>query len=148
MTYAVSRPRPVLASIGLGLATLAGCGVAADPTPPPDLARSALERSLASWRDGGRPGEIAGGEPTVQAVDSTWQAGRKLGSYEILREEGGEGDRRFDVKLSLRDPDATDEARYVVLGRGPVWVYRDEDYRRMIHMDDNPAPDKGRRRRR
>jgi hypothetical protein len=117
-------------------------------TPPADLARSALERSLGAWQAGGRPGTIEGSEPPIQVVDSTWANGRKLDSFQVLNEEGGTGDRRFDVRLTQRQPDAEIDARYVVLGQGPVWVYRMEDYERMINMDDNPGPSKSRRRRR
>jgi hypothetical protein len=139
--------RLALAALGAGLVTHLGCGGGggSNPTPPPDLARSALERSLAAWRDGAPPGPIAGGDPAVQAVDSGWQSGRKLESFEILREEPGEADRRFAVRLTLRDPAATEEVQYVVLGQGPVWVYRQDDYKRMIDMDNNPSPDKKRR---
>ena len=32
-----------------------------------------------------------------------------------------------------------------VHGRDPVWVYREEDYKRMINMDNNPEPTSSRR---
>jgi hypothetical protein len=130
--------------LGLVPLTLAGCGANAHPAPPADVARSALERALSAWKDGGLPGVILGSEPTVQVVDSFWQAGRKLGAFEVLREEGGESDHRFDVRLTLRKPDATQEAHYVVLGQGPIWVYRAEDYQKMADMDNNPLPRKSR----
>ncbi len=131
-----------------GALFLGGCGRGSDATPPADLARSALERSLEAWKNGGRPGEIAGGEVAIQAVDSLWLSGRKLESFQILREEGGEGDRRFMVTLSYPKPAKPQDARYVVLGQGPIWVYREEDYLRMINMDDNPTFQKGARTRR
>jgi len=125
-------------------AALCGCG-GYDVTPPAAVARTALERSLMTWKDGGSPGPIAGAEPPVQAIDSEWQNGRKLASFEILGEEGGAGDRRFTVRLVGRDPAGEKEARYVVLGQGPVLVYREEDYRKMLDMDNNPAPPKTKR---
>ena len=124
---------------------LAGCG-GSDTLPPAALARSSLEKSLSTWRDGGRPGTIAGSEPAIEAVDSSWQAGRKLGKFEILREEGGEGDRRFDVRLNLDGKD--EDVHYVVIGKGPVWVYRAEDYQKMINMENNPLPRKTAKRKR
>lgn len=137
-----------LGPTGLALALfLTGCRGDAT-TPPAELARSALERSLGVWQAGGRPGTIEGAEPLIQVVDSAWANGRKLESFEVLKEEGGNGDRRFDVRLTQRQPDAETEARYVVLGQGPVWVYRMEDYERMINMDDNPGPSRSKRRRR
>ena len=47
----------------------------------------------------------------------------------------------------MKKPPATREARYVVVGRGPVLVYREEDYTRAMNMDNNPTPPrtKGRR---
>lgn len=129
------------------LVVLAGCG-GVDHTPPAALARASLEKSLTAWKGGARPGPIEGSEPPIQVVDSAWQAGHKLGSFEVLREEGGQGDRRFDVRLTQGSPATTREVRYVVLGQGPVWVYREEDYQRMLNMDDNPVPTRPKKRRR
>lgn len=135
-------PRRTLGPIGCVLALmLTGChGDAVTPTA--DLARSALDRSLNSWKAGGRPGTIEGTDPPVQVVDSAWLNGQKLEEYQILSEEGGTGDRRFAVRLTHPKPTADQEARYVVLGQGPVWVYREEDYQRVLNMDDNPGPAK------
>jgi hypothetical protein len=140
--------RPALLGLTAAFAA-AGCGAGSYPVPPADLARTALDRSLTAWRGGDKPGPLAGGGggPEVHVVDTTWQTGRKLDSYEIVREEAGEGDHRFDVRLKLREPAADQEARYVVLGGGPIWVYREEDYRKMGDMSDNPVPDKAKRRR-
>lgn len=133
----------------LALLILAGCGGAGPQArPAADVARTSLEKALSSWKDGGRPGEVPGSDPPVQVVDSAWQSGRKLGSFEILRAEAADQDQRFTVRLNLLDPAADQETLYVVLGQGPVWVYREEDYRRMINMEDNPTPAKEKRRRR
>lgn len=98
-------------------------------------ARKALETALTAWQNGGRPGEI-GAEPTpVQVVDSRWQAaldaGRKLTGFEILKQEGGDGPKVFSVRLTLTNPDSQVTARYFVLGTGPVWVYLDEDFKKI-----------------
>jgi len=116
---------------------------AATRRPPAALARASLEKSLSTWRDGGRPGTIAGSEPAIEAVDSTWQAGRKLGKFEILREEGGEGDRRFDVRLTLDGKD--EDVHYVVIGKGarlglPRGGLPEDDQ----HGEQPPPPEKPR----
>jgi hypothetical protein len=117
-------------------------------TPSSGGAREALEKSLTAWKAGKRPGMIDGTTPPVQAVDSKWLAGRKLDSFEILREEPSEVERLFVVKLVRGNPAVAEEARYLVVGTGPIWVYRDEDYQRMLNMDDNPVPRRGARARR
>jgi len=146
MSIATPRRRP-LAISGLVL-LVAGCGTGGGAAPPADVARTALEKALTTWKDGGRPGLIAGTDPPVQAVDSKWQGGLKLGSFEILREEPGESDRRFAVRLIHPSPAGDAEARYMVIGQGPIWVYRDEDYQRFLNMEDNPAQKKATARRR
>ena len=125
---------------------LAGCGGGGIVKPSADTARTSLEAALNSWKANGSPGEIAGSDPPTQVVDSSWQSGRKLESFEILKEEDGDGDRRFTVRLKHPGPPGEEEVQYIVLGQGPVWVYREEDYQRMINMDDNPAPARGKAR--
>lgn len=122
---------------------MAGCGGGGIAKPSADTARSSLEVALNSWKASGSPGVIAGSDPPTQVVDSSWQSGRKLESFEILQEYDGGGDRRFTVRLKHPEPTGEEEVHYVVLGEGPVWVYRDEDFQRMIHMDNNPAPPRG-----
>lgn len=128
------------ARLAAALALLSALGCRGGVKPEADLARSSLAAALDAWRSGGRPGAIPGTTPPVHAVDAVWQSGRKLESYEIIEESDGEGDRRFGVRLKQAGPAAGETARYVVLGRGPVWVYREEDYQRMVNMDNNPGP--------
>ena len=40
----------------------------------------------------------------------------------------------------MKKPAGDQSVRYVVHGRDPVWVYREEDYKRMLNMDNNPVP--------
>jgi hypothetical protein len=141
------RPPPASWLLALLLLPCAGCGGANggyDVNPPADVARAALEQSLNAWRGGGKPGTIEGASPPVQVVDSAWQGGQQLAGYEIVGEEAGEMDKRFTVRLSLKKAAKPKEVRYIVLGRGPVWVYRDEDYQRMLNMDNNPSTPKRR----
>ncbi len=72
--------------------------------PSADRARVALEASLNAWREGKKPGNIAGTDPPVQAIDNEWTNGRKLAAFEVLREEPSESDKRFVVKLTLQAP--------------------------------------------
>lgn len=139
MTCMLRRRRPSW-SAPLMLLALVGCGSSADVNPSADLARASLERALATWKEGGPPGTIAGAEPTVEVVDSAWRNGQKIEGFEIIGEEKSETDKRFVVRLKQPKPAEDKEVTYVVLGRGPVWVYRDEDFVRSMNMDDNPTP--------
>ena len=141
--------RARLAGVFLTLA-LAGCGEsAARFKPAGTTARAALELALNAWKNGESADTLASGVPPVQAVDSHWRAGRKLASFEIVKEEPGETDQRFSVRLIEDGPGAKGklksapapaaaEVTYVVIGHDPVWVYRDEDYARLLNMDDSP----------
>jgi hypothetical protein len=131
--------------------TAGGCGNGRASAPSGDVARAALDAALKSWRDGGKPGAVAGVNPPVQVLDTPWAQGDRLSSYEILGEEAGAAaEKQFNVRLVLSRPERTEEATYHVLGSGPVMVFRDEDYRRNINMEDGPKLDKpkGRTRRR
>ena len=135
--------------LGAGLAALfpflglAGCGSGhAKYTPTAHEARSSLEASLTAWRDGKPSGEIEA-TPPVRMVDSDWQGGQQIESFQIGDEEDtGDGTKQFTVKLTMKKAKNQQEVRYVVHGRDPVWVYREADYKRMLDMDNNPAPAK------
>ncbi|MFO0957876.1 MAG: hypothetical protein U0800_10520 [Isosphaeraceae bacterium] len=137
-------PRPAILA-ALALAALAtGCGGPSAPTPHSGGSAS-LNSALDAWKSGARCGPIEGQTPAVIAIDSTWQAGRKLSSYEVLGPVEGASPPRFRVKLATTPASAGGEVEYVLVGSDPVYVYRDADYERMIHMDNNPtARPKGR----
>lgn len=98
--------------------------------PSEDKARQALEATLNAWRDGKKPGAVEGAPVPVQAVDSQWQVGKKLRSYEIIGEEPNEGPRVFSVRLTLQRPAGQQATvRYYVVGKDPLWVYREDDYK-------------------
>jgi len=115
-----------------------GCSNGSATSPTNDVARTALEGALDSWKGGGKPGEIAGMQPVVQVNDTPWSQGDRLGSYEILKEETSGAEKLFTVRLSLTKPDRVEEVQYHVMGQGPVMVFRDEDYKRNINMEDGP----------
>ena len=127
-----------------------GCGNRATASLPSDeVARTALESALKAWRDGGKPGALAGTDPPVQVLDTPWGLGDRLKSYEILGEEAGTAERQFSVRLVLSKPEKVQEVKYYVIGQGPVMVFRDEDYQRNVNMEDGPKLNKagGRNRR-
>lgn len=120
---------------------VSGCGSSlARYTPTTDEARDSLTAALTAWRDG-KPHGPLDSKPPVQIADSAWQAGQMVESFEIGEEKDeGDGTRKFDVKLKMKKPAGDLSVRYFVHGRDPVWVYREEDYKRMINMDNNPEP--------
>jgi hypothetical protein len=94
---------------------------------------------LSAWRDGKPYGPVAA-TPPVQVADTAWQRGDKLESFEIgAEEDGGDSTKQFAVKLKMKAPARESTDRYVVHGRDPIWVYREEDYKRMLNMDNNPV---------
>ncbi len=113
------KPRAVYADLRRG-PILARSG-------PDRLARRQALRSIAAT-------------PPIQVGDSAWQAGQQVESFEIGEEEDdGDGTKQFAVKLKMKKPPGDQSVRYFVHGRDPVWVYREEDYKRMINMDNNPV---------
>jgi hypothetical protein len=120
---------------------LTGCGAShARYTPTSGEARSSLEAALTAWRDGKPYGPVET-SPQVQVADSAWQGGQQIESFQIGDEEdSGDGTKQFAVTLSMKKPPGDQSVRYVVHGREPVWVYREEDYKRMLNMDNNPVP--------
>ena len=133
-----SNRRPALALLAL---LIASCG-GPSPIPPAAVARAALETSLTAWRDGKPPSATAQAQPPVHSVDSQWSMGRKLASFEVLREQPSETDKRFVVKLNYRDPPAVAEGVYVVIASQPLAVFREEDFIRNMNMDNNPPASK------
>jgi hypothetical protein len=117
---------------------LAACAGCADRGyekyfPSQDRARQALESALRAWRDGTRPAAVAG--TPIEAVDRYVQKGEKIAGYEILKEEANDGPRVFSVQLTLQKPAGKQvTVRYYVLGKDPLWVYREEDFKALSGM--------------
>jgi hypothetical protein len=131
---------PLLLLAG-GVLLSAGCSRARknaeDFTPSSEKARQALEAALTHWQAGNASGPVPGTAPVVQAVDTKWKAGQKLQGFEILGEDApnseGAVPRFFKVRLTPANG-PPQEARYVVVGIDPLWVYREEDYKAMSGM--------------
>jgi hypothetical protein len=109
---------------------LAGCGgpTAEDYVPEADVARQGLEAALASWKNGEPLKTITSLSVPVNVVDERWRAGQKLQSFEIISEAPGDPHRTFTVKLRISGKDQDEETKYVVTGRDPILVFREEDY--------------------
>jgi hypothetical protein len=123
------------ALLAVVLAAAAGCSKGTrveDFTPPADNARKALEAALNHWQAGNPPGSVPGTRPAVEVIDAKWKAGQKLTGFEVVKEEppAGTGPRYFTVRLTpAKGP--PEEVRYVVLGIDPLWVYREDDYKKL-----------------
>jgi hypothetical protein len=129
---------------------LAGCG-ASPPAyaPTSDEARTSLETALTAWRDGKPCGPIAG-TPSIEVMDPDWQAGQQIASFEIgEQQDNANGTKLFVVTAKMKKPPGDKSFRYVIYGRGPVWVCREEEYIKMSNMDGavpkSPAQSAGRR---
>ena len=102
-------------------------------TPAEDYAREALVASLETWK-AGKPADnlepLPEGGPKLQAVDSDWRSGKKLASYEIVGElpKQEAATRPFSVKLQFEGAIAPLEVVYHVVGKDPLWIFRDKDY--------------------
>jgi hypothetical protein len=124
-----------LALAGL-LAWCAGCSKSRSINqyfPPEQAARKALETALTAWQNGEPMGRFPG-TPSVQVQDVHWQRGQRLQSFEILNAEAGSGPRVFSVRLNMKEPAAEEVVRYYVVGKEPLWVYRQEDYDKLSGM--------------
>jgi hypothetical protein len=120
---------PVLAFI---LAGFAGCSRSNESyDPSTDKAHDALVATLDYWKSGHERNRIVGRTPFIEVVDSYWDTGVKLNSYDIGGEDTNEdGHRRFTVKLNVEDENPVQTVRYIVVGLNPLWVYREEDYKK------------------
>jgi hypothetical protein len=125
-------------AVWCGLVLLAGAGCGARDysryVPSDDRARQALEAALAAWQKGQAVGKVEGGPVPIQVVDSRWRQGQKLGSFEILKEEPAEGPKVYSVRLTMAKPAGVQTVRYLVVGKEPLWVYREDDYRKPAGM--------------
>jgi hypothetical protein len=117
-----------LGALLIGVTSGCGGGSSAAFTPSTTSARDALDSALAGWKKGDKPDALAKASPAVVVVDSDWQAGNKLDSYEILDEVQSEQERTFKVALTPAKTKKRIEVNYIVLGKDPLWVYREADY--------------------
>jgi hypothetical protein len=119
--------------------SLAGCGGGPAPLVDAEQAKQAVETSMNAWKEGKPPGPVASEPNAVEAIDSQWSSKRELAEFSLGTAEPGEGSYTFPVKLTLKNPPQEVDTRYVVIGGGPIFVYRDEDYQRMTTMENGPS---------
>ena len=131
-----------LSWILLVLAAVSGCGSGNAPLPSASEAKAALQAALDAWKEGKPASSLVEAKPSIQAVDHDWTVGKVLDAYVIGDEQAGEGSKTFPVTLTLKGASGPVDVRYMIFGRSPIHVYRDEDFQRMANMEDNPAPPK------
>jgi hypothetical protein len=138
------RPRLGAALVAaLALALTPGCGSSTSAyIPDTATAREDLDKALASWQKGGKPAQLLTGEHPIYFVDSQWEAGQALESYEILEENSSqsETEKRYGVVLKMAKPPAEKRLEYVAVGRSPMWIFRDEDYVKQGGMGEEAKP--------
>lgn len=106
--------------------------------PEAAVAHQAVEKALRAWQDSPEIERTTTAIRPIMFVEQQQPTGQRLLKFDILGETPGyedEGFRRFLVRLSLADPEASVVAAYNVFGRSPVWVYRVEDFDMIMHMD-------------
>jgi hypothetical protein len=97
--------------------------------PSEGVSRKAVETALEAWKNGQAPGVVVGSSPSVSVVDSRRKAKQQLEKYEIVKEEKQDERTFYSVKLTLKNPRADETVRFVVVGKDPLWVYREEDFK-------------------
>lgn len=111
---------------------LPGCGTGSSVDrfhPREDAALGALTTALTAWQNGQAMSDaIESSEPAVQMADPTWQAGSKLKSFEIVEALPGDIPRKFSVKITLEGSAVPENVTYVVVGKDPLWVMREQEY--------------------
>ena len=108
---------------------------AGDFIPKEAQSRQALTTALTAWKNGEKWEKISAGESTIEALDNKWRAGQQLADFQILEADpAGEGPQWFTVKLVMKKPAGELKVRYVVVGIDPLWVYREEDYKKSSGM--------------
>lgn len=147
----MARNRTGRSRLWLSIAIFAaGCGCAqrgpADFSAPDlESSKTALVASLDAWKGDRRSsGVLIGSKPSIGVVDSA-RLDRPLLEYEVVGPLMTLGKARpFAVRLVLGKPRETVATRYLVIGRDPLWVFRQADFERMLHwehkMDGEAAP--------
>jgi len=133
MTNRAPRPLCRVFALLAPFLVLAGCNKPATVesfTPAGDVAKDALTAGLTAWQNGQpKPGFIENTKPAVRVIDRAWEAGTKLKSFEIGPAAEGDSPRKFPVKLHFEGAAAPEEITFYVVGKDPLLVMREQDYR-------------------
>jgi hypothetical protein len=124
---------------GLFVFTLvAGCSSPSkeDYIPSENAGKQALEAALTAWQNGKPMERIENPDAVaVQPQDTEWQKGKKLISFSIGEElPSTDGPKQFAVRLTFQGSATPVDTVYFVVGRDPLWVFRDRDYQRATGM--------------
>lgn len=122
---------------------IAGCGGSSSKyTPTGESAKETLTHALTAWQKGEKYGQVSNANPPINVSDFQWEGGKGLESFEILGEEPvpGQSNKMFSVSLKLKGGKSATKTKYVVVGVNPVWVYQEENFKRLLNMDNNPIP--------
>ena len=124
-----------LALCGAALACVAGCGGSKsekDFVPAQDAARQSLEASLKAWQEGQGMAAVKLNDKELHIEDVDWKAGRKLKSFEIVKEipTTGAVPRQFSVKITLEGAPPR-EVTYFIFGPTAGKVFREDDFKRL-----------------
>ena len=125
----------------LALALTPGCGSSTKAyIPNAATAREDLDTALAAWQKRGKPADLMKSEHPIYFIDSQWEAGQALESYQILEENPtqSETEKRYGVVLKMKKPPAEKRIEYIAVGRSPMWIFRDEDYVKQGSMGEEP----------
>lgn len=115
------RPISICGWIGVfaGLILLQGCGRTNQPVQA-DLARNTLVQTLEQWKSGMEISECQTSDPSVVVQDFDWLAGRKLKSYEIVKETPLDANLFVVVRLELTEAEPTAKTVQYCVGTDPV----------------------------
>ena len=133
MSYGHARRLAFAVFLALAPIVLPACTSrqAGDFIPKETESRQALTTALTAWKKGEKWEKIPAGEVTVEALDNKWRAGQQLADFQILEaDRASAGPQWFTVKLVMKKPAGELKVRYVVVGIDPLWVYREEDYKK------------------
>ncbi len=127
-------------TIGLTAITLlAGCQERpVDPNrfiPKADEARRAVSEALTARRENLTPEQISKSGSKARLIDNQHKAGQSLKAFAILGEVAADKARGFAVRLTLENPEEEQQARYLVYGVDPIWVFRQEDFDLITHWE-------------
>jgi hypothetical protein len=129
--------KPIACGVLVCLAA-GGCSSATseDYVPDENAGKRALETALTAWQKGEPMKRIESSDAAVvEPQDSEWKRGKKLASFSIGEElPTSDGPKQFSVRLTFQGEPKPVDTVYFVVGRDPLWVFRDRDYQRTTGM--------------
>ncbi len=116
-------------AICLALWLSAGCGYSTSRLAVNQpKAREACSMFLTAWKEGKKPVDL---QPQIIGRDADWETGKKLESFEVLAEQGGDtSNLHLPVRLTLKDEKGRELKREVtyIVGTSPrISVFRADE---------------------